>query len=965
METSIAFSNHKNAKTFDEMMKWAGCKAVWKGRLDSASYAATDKPRYFMVYWNSADHPSASSPFRMLRLGPWAPVPREGALWRNMKPEMLQEVVVKKEYMAKITSRELLPPYQKQLTGAPVHIRLVNQHKPMPSVTASYPDLLDMPWPVLMKRGMHLPLMEQDGTLRLLNKWEVAKAAGLPGDVILPNKENDAMMILSQALLPSQALLVLGTTIAHRREMVMSEESLLRYFETGCKNLNAGWSNFQILKPFAYDGWATLILDGAEAEEGPTGLLQTRVKGLQLQIRTMMPPGNTGRTPFLPESCRPLYEELAEEEVHHEHRIYQVQNGYVRLNLNENAPTPTVHHQIAEFLGVPANMLAVARITYSAPEMKNWVVAGEITPLILDQAIVLVDTGIPQAQWLPTETALEDLRKTYYEHHASYPESVEINGHQVEHWPIVLSSGDFLRLRWNGHSDHEDWKDHMNANEEDIPPPPQTPQGEDPASSEGGPAHDPEGSDAEPMPDTPPDPPRDHTPDTDAQPMRACPFRTQRHHRPKRPRTDMPTTLGCEEDPASTLLYYSASLPATVASAFYVKFQGQIVAISNSDQRTLQQVVQDEWGIQQDMIYFVMQGKIVGNATGCDRIPVTIEVRGRLRGGTAAAIKKLRGLLQAKGVPPEALDARVEEVRAHLGDRGIKEAYDSFDPWAKIKAACNFRLVKEAEGNAKPRQKDIQKDDTDPMQSSDPRAAAIRERRAWKIEPSFFRLQDGSVPPLLDKVTRGSTGIVLVSEKEAEILAQQQDTMSPNELAAIVIASNIKAAGRFKINDLEVPCRNGDENRVLVRAQLLNLGDRDKEITVAGEDAKVTIEELGGAILSCEIIPREADNWDELLEGVVKFLKKRLESLDNALFSTWGRRFFAKGKPAQDLRQAESCFVMLRIKREFRDAILKTTHLGIYLAPGTEIGAPDHMFKVVWFPERSWGSWPTPSKPLD
>ena len=160
-----------------------------------------------------------------------------------------------------------------------------------------------------------------------------------------------------------------------------------------------------------------------------------------------------------------------------------------------------------------------------------------------------------------------------------------------------------------------------------------------------------------------------------------------------------------------------------------------------------------------------------------------------------------------------------------------------------------------------------------------------------------------------------------------------------------------------------MPCRNGDENRVLVRAQLLNLGD--KEITVAGEDAKVTIEELGGAILSCEIIRREADNWDELLEGVVKFLKKRLESLDNALFSTWGRRFFAKGKPAEDLRQAESCFVMLRIKREFRDAILKTTHLGIYLAPRTEIGAPDHMFKVVWFPERSWGSWPTPSKPLD
>ncbi|CAE7472939.1 Pol [Symbiodinium sp. CCMP2592] len=935
VETSLAFSNHQDAKTFDDMMKWAGYQPVWKGKLDSESLTAMDKPKVFMVYWNSADQPSASTPFRMLKTGPRAPVPCEETLWRKMKPELLQKLVVKKEYMAKVTSRELLPPYQKHLTGAPVHIRLVNQFAPMPAVPANYPDLLDVPWPILMKRGMNLPLMEQDGQLRLLSKWEVAKAAGLPGDLILPDKENDAMLLLAQALVPSLALKVLGTAIAHRQEMVMSEDSLLRYFETGCKTMRAGWSKFQLLKPFSYETWETVLLDGATAEEGPDGSLRTKITGLRLQLRAMLPADGARPPPFLPESCRPAYEELIEEgEVFYEHRIYQVQNGYVGMNIDEEASTAKVHKQIAEFLGVPPNLLAVAKVNYKVQEMRHWIVAGEINSQLIDQAIVLVDTGIPQAQWLPTETARDDLVRTYQDCHASYPDSVELNGCQ-------------------------DWKDldvfdHMNANEDDIPPPPPTPPAEDPESSEGGPANDPEGSDTEPMPDTPPNPPHDPAPDADEQPARGMPFQDAMSPPVlKRPRTDLAMKLGTDEAIAPTMLYYSASLPATVASAFYIKFQGQAVAISNADQRTLQQVVQDEWGVQQDMIYFVMQGKIVGNATVCDRIPVTatVEVRGRLRGGTAAAIKKLRGLLQAKGVPAEALDARVEEVRAHLGDRGIKEAYESFDPWTKIKAGCNFRLVKEAESKAKPRQKEVQKDDADPMQASDPWAAAIRERRSWKIEPSFFRLQDGGVPPLLEKATHGSTGIVLVSEKEAEILAQQQDTMSPNELAVIVIASNLKTSGRFKLKDLEVPCRNGDDNRVLVRAQLLNLGD--KEISVAGEDAKVTIEELDGAVLSCEIIRKEAENWDELVDGVVKFLKKRLESLDNALFSTWGRRFFAKGKPAQDPRSAESCFVMLRIKREFRDAILKVTHPGIYLAPRTEIGAPDHTFKVVWFPDKT------------
>ena len=904
VEASLAFANHGDAATFESVMKWAGYQIAWKGRLDTKLEVPTDRPKYFMVFWNSADQPSASTPFRMLRLGPYGPIPCEDCIWKPMRPDMFQATEVKKEMMAKVTSRELLPPYQKRLVGSPVHLRLVNPNAPMPSVPMSYNRLLNMAWPVLMKKGMQLPLVEQDGKLRLLSKWELARAAGLPGDLILPEPESDANMLLCQATLPCQALQVLGSIIAHRQEMVMTEDTLLRYYETGLKECSKGWEKFSQLEPFARATWATLISTGDEAQMGTEGRLRSRLRLLQQQLDNMVRGRPQAQAPFLPETCRTMYEELEErlEEVHSEHRIFQVGHGYTGMLRDEEEPTTVVHEKIAQFLAVPAHLLAVARVDSSAIYTKNWVVAGEMQPHLFDEVIVLVDTGIPQAQWLPSELEQRHLSKAYSDHHASYPDSVEINGYQVLHWPASLASGDFIRLRWNGYSDHEDWKDldifdHMDANEEDIPAPPPTPPGEDAESSPGGPENDPhDGSDTEPMPDTPPGSPRDTPAVTEDTPTRGFPFQDTGNPALKRPRTDLPTLMDAVEEPAPTINYsQSATQASSMTTACYMKFQGQVASFANADTRTLQQVVFDEWGVTADLFYLLMDGRPIGLTTRCDRIPVgaTVQVRGKLRGGTGAYIKKLRGLLQAKGAPAEILDSRVEEVRAHIGDKGIKEAYDSFDPWAKIKNSCNFRLVKEAEAKSRPKQKEIQKDDgPDPMQASDPWAQALRERKGWKLEPGFFRTTSGATPTVLEKLTHGSSGIAIVSEREAEILIKQQDKMSSSELAAIVIGSNIKASTQFSVKDLEIPCRNQEDNRVLVRAQLINLGD--KEITVVGEESKITIDELDGAVLSCEILRREVETWDEIAEGPIKFLRKRVPSLDNALFSNWGRRFFAR-----------------------------------------------------------------------
>ena len=147
---------------------------------------------------------------------------------------------------------------------------------------------------------------------------------------------------------------------------------------------------------------------------------------------------------------------------------------------------------------------------------------------------------------------------------------------------------------------------------------------------------------------------------------------------PKRPRTCASTIHSTALDPTPSLTNYSEMSSPGTSTAIYIRFQRQVLACGNSDHRTLEQVLFDQWGVPGDAIYFTMEGKVLGHGITCDRSAVgsTVVARGRLRGGTGAALRKLRGLLQEKGVPMEQLDSRLEEIRSHVGEKGIKEAYD-------------------------------------------------------------------------------------------------------------------------------------------------------------------------------------------------------------------------------------------------------------------------------------------------
>ena len=615
-------------------------------------------------------------------------------------------------------------------------------------------------------------------------------------------------------------------------------------------------------------------------------------------------------------------------------------------------------------------------------KMGRWILAGDVRDGRDGEVLIIVDTALPIARWANNVLYRADMRQFYFSEHTDSPMWITINEALVHEWPIQIQSGDYVCLRWDGHTDMDEWLDFPTFRIPGPPPPtpPDTPgdDGEDGESSDIDGTED-ESSEGEV---------EGAEPDASAPSASAAPevdpvdhgrtarmdYNTVQSTPPTTPRSSVGTTMRKsstkgEYDPRpkkkiliddGTCTFAMPSLhvygnncgsQGLASSSFFMVFQGQCLQVSKSDARLVGQIAEDHWGFQATDIFMTSNGKplSINTAPSAMTVGATIQICGRLRGGTQPALQKLKGLLLSKGVANDNVDARIEEIREKIGDRGIREIYTSFDPWSTLKSRCGaMRLVKENEPKQKPKAKGIQ--ESDPLQDDDPWKKALQERDQWKMEPNFFKKEDGSPPMVLQKITHGACGIAMVYEKEASMLAGNEDHMSPEELAILLVGGTVSAPSRFSTMQVEFPCRTADDQRVLLKAQLVNLGS--KKISLAGEDSKVTVDEVDSIVVGCDIVHKDVPSWSEVVEGTVRFLKKQIPTLEKASFANWGRRFYTKGKQVQDGLQAESCHIMLRVKREFRDVILEEVVRGIYFSPKTEDGKPDGAFKIVWFQDR-------------
>ena len=217
------------------------------------------------------------------------------------------------------------------------------------------------------------------------------------------------------------------------------------------------------------------------------------------------------------------------------------------------------------------------------------------------------------------------------------------------------------------------------------------------------------------------------------------------------------------------------------SSVVMFEFQGGPRCVPRHPGASISTVLEEEWGVSEHQCTAKVNGRHVSMATSLDAIPVGASVRvvGKLRGGAPSHSKKLRELLSSKGLPDDEIPGRFAEIMAVVGENGLADTFNCFDPWQALKAKCHgkVRIVKQSEARQKPKKPD---DEVDPLQVQDPWAAALQARHL-RPDAAFFQTAASTSPAILSSVTNGASGIAIVDEKEACLLAQATDDLSPDE----------------------------------------------------------------------------------------------------------------------------------------------------------------------------------------
>ena len=363
----------------------------------------------------------------------------------------------------------------------------------------------------------------------------------------------------------------------------------------------------------------------------------------------------------------------------------------------------------------------------------------------------------------------------------------------------------------------------------------------------------------------------------------------------------------------------------------------------------IRSVLEDEWGIPASMFVITVHGKRVSPDMQLAAIPqgVPVRVSARLRGGGQHAVKKLKELLLSKGVPEQDIQGRIESISDAIGENGIQESFSTFDPWQSLKAKCQgrVRIIKPTEM----KQKTKRGEETDPLQENDPWSQAIQER-SFTPDASFFTTSTGRPPLILPAVMQGHSGLVVIDQKDAQALASNPSHLSPDELGALVFGECPLDNPCRPVRKLEFPCVDGKGARLLAKGTLIDLGS--VQLKVAGEDKIHAMPVSQTSILACELHRGEIDQWAEAAKSPVRFLKTALALGNDDIVQIWGKKTFRQGKPEHDQKEIDAIFFMMRIRENMLEHTLKALQPGIYTAPRSESGQPDHSFRIVWVQDK-------------
>ena len=167
----------------------------------------------------------------------------------------------------------------------------------------------------------------------------------------------------------------------------------------------------------------------------------------------------------------------------------------------------------------------------------------------------------------------------------------------------------------------------------------------------------------------------------------------------------------------------------------------------------------------------------------------------------------------------------------------------------------------------------------------------------FSICQGFFLNADGTPAPQICDLRPQTTGVCLVNTNLAASWLREGKTISSDELGLLVLGSVPDTP--LPHTEVTFPCKNSDDQMVLLTAKLLQLGNKPIEI-MKGSDKTINSEACDLVAITLYKEDWDPDAWKEALHSTQSFVRQTLNAsgLGDTVLAIWGRSLRNQRSPA-------------------------------------------------------------------
>eukprot|EP00435_Cladocopium_sp_Y103_P006658 s4409_g2.t1 len=219
----------------------------------------------------------------------------------------------------------------------------------------------------------------------------------------------------------------------------------------------------------------------------------------------------------------------------------------------------------------------------------------------------------------------------------------------------------------------------------------------------------------------------------------------------------------------------------------------------------------------------------------------------------------------------------------------------------------------------------------------------------YQIEASFFIAENGAPLPQLQQVGHKSSGVVLMAIEQALPWIREQQTISTDELAMVVLGSHENLQTSLQTELMNVPCQDSQQRPVIMKATVIQLGEKRVGTHVSKQPA---IDEQ-----TCKTIAVtywhddwQKDEWKYIVDHPFAFTRQVLatHSLDSALLSTWGRSLRKDRQPTTAEHATSVQFHATVSSDKLRELLTISGFNKVWITPKDNQGRLDLSWKIIW-----------------